>query len=610
MSIFSNVPLRKPKSTSFNLSHTVYSTTTFGRLVPTQVEDMMPSDFVKCRTSHKVRFLPMLTPPFGQCYIKSRSFFVPYRLVVPKWEDFITGYYEKLRNGQVVFQATPNLLLKLSNLVQPNSYVRFLFSSDRDTKWPSYGRAARNENLLDYLRIQFPNAPTTMPNVEMSKILAFWKIYFDYFVDENLGHAFKEGFGPNHYLPRYMENSSVVQEGVQRVFTYDDFMSMGVVINGVSGWTRLSDALEKYSLIDIDCSHEASAAAVYNLLSLPNITYQKDYFTSALPWAQKGQPVTLPIFNSETLEVSDGIVSSFDGMQTPAGQVMYTPIDESTTGTPLASRVNNVNNPLKLKVSGQVVNVSNLNPVTINDLRVSFRLQEWLERNARGGSRYIEQIQSHFGVRPQDYRLQRAEYIGGSMQPIVINEVLQTSETSETGSPLGTMGGHSVTVGSARTFKYKAYEHGVLLTISYVTVKPIYFQGVDRRNTRVNFYDFCFPEFAHLGEQSINTTEIYSSDSAPQTFGFQSRYAEYKHERDVMCGGMTSSAFRSWMFGVRDFSSQPQLTSDFVTVDPVAESSLLSPFPVVDGVDDVMLVESYNDTKMTRPLPKYGVPYM
>lgn len=609
-SIFSSVPLRKPKSSAFNMNHTVYATSTFGRLFPTCCEDLIPSDIVKGYHANKVRFLPMLTPPFGQTFIKSRTFFCPYRLVIPGWEKFITGYYEKMRNGQIVFDAVPNVMVNGNSLIGTDSHIKYLFSSEKQSGWSHPGM--RNLNLLDYLHIQFPNNPTSLPNFEIAKVLAFWKIYFDYFVDENIGFQLHRGLDNTvHRYPLFLDSDgSIVQK--ERIFEYDDLLAM--IISGSdsrpSEAITLGSAIEKGGIISFNTSPYYNAS-IYNLLRLPSVTYQKDYFTSSLPWAQKGQPVTLPIFNSETLEVTSANVQ-ISGPRA-GGDVQWSSLPSETHGTLNSLPSSGSAAPLSLTVSGQTVNVANLNPLTINDLRVSFRLQEWLERNARGGSRYIEQIQSHFGVRPQDYRLQRSEYIAGSTQPIVINEVVQTSQSDST--PLGTMGGHSVTVGSTPKYRYKAYEHGVLLTLTYITVKPIYYQGVDRRNTRVNFYDFCFPEFAHLGEQAIDTTELQASVPS-QTFGFQSRYAEYKHERDSIVGGMTSSTFLPWLFGVRNFENTPTLSPEFLHVDPSKDESLLSPFPVVSssdaeaGVEDQMIVESYNAINMLRPLPKYGVPYM
>ncbi len=599
MSIFDSVPITRPKRSAFNLSNTVYSTTEFGRLCPTSVQECMPADIVKGNHSHKVRFLPMLTPPFGSCFIKSRTFFVPYRLVLPNWEKFITGYYERLRNGQVVFDAQPNTLIDGSTFI-PKDLLDYYTSDDS----PGH-RSMRQYNMLDYIGIQFPNGVTSLPNFEIAKLLAFWKIFFDYFVDENLGHNMLSNPATGSFPQKF--NDDGMQEDISRAFNYEDFMSMLVYIKGMSDPITLQSALEKGGLISFVSDNDDNVAVIRNLIHLPNITYKKDYFTSALPWAQKGQPVTIPLFDSATLEVSPvNVRAEMSDVTDPLGSsVIYD--QQGSEGTFRATSSSGRPTNIRLSVSGQTVDVANLNPLTINDLRTSFRVQEWLERNARGGSRYIEQIQSHYGVRPQDYRLQRSEYISGTSQPVTFNEVLQTSESNS--SPLGTMAGHSVTIGSTRRYKYKCYEHGVLMTISYLTVKPIYFQGIDRRNTRVNFYDYCFPEFAHLGEQAIDNTELYSV-AEKGTFGFQSRYAEYKHSRDSLVGGMTSSVFRPWFFGVRNFANNPNLTTEFITVDPAVETDLNAPFPVVEDTTDHVLVESYNDIKMIRPLPKYGVPYM
>lgn len=333
--------------------------------------------------------------------------------------------------------------------------------------------------------------------------------------------------------------------------------------------------------------------------------WEKDYFTSALPWAQRGGEVNLPLAGNAPIDVlyaaSGQPIGHLGGVTGTGGSANLSnvTITGATTSIPSSTHV-------KMQA-----NLNEASTVTINDLRRSIKLQEWLEKNARGGARYIEQIFSHFGVKSSDARLQRVEFLGGGKTPVVISEVLQTSGTPSANSssaetPLGTMGGHGVSVGSTHEFTKFFEEHGIVMGILSVVPKTAYQQGTPRMFTKYDKFDYYFPEFAHLGEQEIKNQELYTTNDAAYnagTFGYTPRYAEYKYRESRVCGDFRST-LNFWHLG-RIFSSAPNLNSAFVHVHP---SSLNRIFAVTDDNTQHLWCQVYHDIKAVRPMPKFGTP--
>ena len=266
-------------------------------------------------------------------------------------------------------------------------------------------------------------------------------------------------------------------------------------------------------------TNEWTSSTVYPLLKLRKRAWEKDYFTSALPYAQKGQALELPLTGDAPIYMESPALGKHNLIgYTTNGQ---TDVDLGLVGN--ASTTIGV--PLK-------ADMSSVNSATINELRSAFQIQKWLEKNARGGTRYIEQILSHFGVRSSDARLQRPEYLGGGKTPVTVSEVLQMSATEAT-SPQGNMAGHGLSVGSSHSFKRFFEEHGFIIGIMSVLPRTAYFQGLPKMFTRSDRFDYAWPEFAHLGEQEVKNQEVYldlGDDVYNKgTFGYQPRYTEYRY---------------------------------------------------------------------------------
>lgn len=329
------------------------------------------------------------------------------------------------------------------------------------------------------------------------------------------------------------------------------------------------------------------------IMALRKRAWEKDYFTSALPWSQRGAESELPVENTITY-------------REPA-DVKYLDDTNPVADTPFLAEGSGL-----MKAAGVDVKIENIDEiagsVTINDLRRSIRLQEWLEKNARGGARYIEQILSHFGVKSSDARLQRAEYLGGGKAPVTISEVLSTTNFDDgaEGIPQGNMAGHGVSVGRSNGFKRTFEEHGYIIGIMSVLPRTAYQQGIPRHFSRFDKFDYYWPEFANIGEQEILLKELYYDPTAvagqgTETFGYQSRYAEYKYAPSTVHGEFRDS-LTYWHMG-RIFSAKPVLNAAFVKSDPTDRI-----FSVEDPTSEKLYAHLLNRVSALRPMPYFGTP--
>ena len=322
--------------------------------------------------------------------------------------------------------------------------------------------------------------------------------------------------------------------------------------------------------------------------------WEKDYFTSALPWTQRGPNTPVPItFDPTTGEPSQ----AWDVFATPPAlnTVANSNIDIDSSGNVVGADTG-----AGRKITA-LDNTDSLN-LLVNDLRTATRLQRWLEKQARGGYRYIETILSHFGVKSSDQRLQRAEYLGGGRQPVVMSEVLNSSATATEAQ--GTMAGHGISVGTANSMRKRFEEHGFLFGIMSVIPRTNYFQGIRRHLSRTDKLDYFWPEFAHLGEQEVLQKEIYvdklDTDAANNAvFGYQQRYAEYKYGCSSVHGDFRST-LDFWTL-TRKFATRPVLNNAFTESDPSTRI-----FAVETG--DTLWCQIYNNVRARRPIPYFADP--
>ena len=323
-----------------------------------------------------------------------------------------------------------------------------------------------------------------------------------------------------------------------------------------------------------------------------------DYFTSALPWPQKGADVVMPLAGNAPIftEASSGTVVTVDAPNMTGGQAYLRHDVDSSAVTYMQDST-----PTSL-----FADLTEAAGATINQLRLAFATQKFLEIQARGGSRYIEVIKNHFNVTSPDARLQRPEYLGGGSSPVNISPVAQTSST-DTVTPQGNLSAIGTTVLSGHSFTKSFTEHTIVIGMVSVRTDLTYQQGLNRMFSRETIYDYYWPTLSTIGEQAVKNKEIYAQGSAADetTFGYQERYAEYRYKPSSVTGKFRSNAtgtLESWHYA-QEYASLPLLGDSWIQV---TDTNVQRTLAVAS--EPQFIFDSLFKLKCTRPMPVNSIP--
>ena len=546
---FALLPQANIKRSVFDRSFVYKTTFDEGKLVPYFVDEVLPGDTF---TLNPVEFCRLATPvvPFmDNLYIESFFFFVPCRLVWDNWAK-MCGEQENPEDSTDFIVPTVSLKFSAASVGTIPDYMG-LGCSDFGASNPSSGN----------------NVVMNLP------FRSYWLIWNEWFRDENLQKSVKVSKGDANTIVEPMGSGTANPN-----YGFPD---------GVSQWYHCAPRGKRH-----------------------------DYFTSCLPWPQKGPAVDLPLGQTAVVTGQDNIsltmpsaylqgYSSDNGYRN-MGQLLGGSIT-SVRSESYSQLKSAPNLTLKGSMSGLSVDLSSATSITINSLRQAFMLQRYYEIDARGGTRYTEKLQAHFGVTNPDARLQRPEFLGSHSAMMSINPIAQTSSTNDT-SPQGNLAAYGVHGQRYHAFTKSFSEFGYIIGLINVRADLTYQQGIHKMWTRSDMFDFYWPSFAHLGEQAVLNKEIYAQGTADddKVFGYQERYAEYRYKPSLITGQFRSTFNQTldvWHLSQK-FDSLPTLSDQFIQDHPP-----VSRVVAVPTYPHFLLDVKFN-LKCIRPMPMFGTPGM
>lgn len=533
----------------FDRSSSVKLSFNVGDVVPFYVDEVLPGDSFQIRTSKVVRMQTLLTPLMDNIYLDTYFFFVPNRLTWEHWKQF---------NGENTESAwIPQTEYQVPQLTAPAA------------GW-SVG------TIADYMGI-----PTGVENLSVNALpfRAYALIMNEWFRDQNLTDPLN--------IP------------------VDD-----ATVQGVNTGTYVSDVAKG---------------------GLPfKASKYHDYFTSCLPAPQKGPDVTIQtaqLGNAPVVPMNKPVPK--DLLNYPYNVYIPNGNGDFEAGYHAGSVHKNAfggaywladtgNADLDPTIDNGVVGYpanlwaqfdNTVSVATINELRTAFQIQKLYERDARGGTRYIEILKSHFGVTSPDARLQRPEYLGGSRVPININQVIQQSSTAEGTTPLGDTAAYSLTTDVHGDFMKSFVEHGFVIGVMVARYDHTYQQGIERFWSRKSRFDYYWPVLANIGEQAVLNKEIYAQGTAQdnEVFGYQEAWADYRYKPNRVAGEMRSAYAQSldvWHLG-DDYSQLPKLSDSWIREDKANVNRVIA---VSDQNANQLFADIYIQNRTTRPMPLYSIP--
>lgn len=538
---FGNIPTKTIRRSKFKRPCSHKLTMNTGRIVPIYRDELLPGDSVRIKVSSLIRMTTPVNPVMDNAWIDLYFFAIPRRLCWEHWKQFM-GENDTDEWEQTTQYTVPK-------------------TTAPDGGW-------NKGTIADYMGARIG---TSNIWIDSCYLRAYAIVYNEWFRNQNL--------------------------------TEPVAVSLGDATTSGSNGNDYTNDVEKGG---------APALAVK----------YADYYTRALPEPQKGDPVFVPlggtapvIGNGLTLGLTDGD-NHFGGlyqMEHVTNQPIFTAGEHSygenagdTTRGNYPFGTESIGVTKDKTKSGLIADLSNTTAgATINALREAYAIQKLMETDARGGTRYIENIRSHFGITSPDARQQRPEYLGGKRIPINMTEVVQQSETGTT--PMGDTAGKSLTIDSDDMVHYASTEHQIILGLAVIRTEHTYQQGIDRILRRQNKYDFYFPALSNIGEQPIYESEIYAQGTSDDddVFGYQEAWAEYRYSNNRISGELNSDyslALDSWHYG-DDYSAAPALSDTWVKETDANVARTLAV-----ETQDQFICDFYFDQTWVRPMPVYSVP--
>lgn len=537
---------------TFNRDHSIKTSFNVGDIIPFMVDEVLPGDTFNVNTSKVVRLQTLLTPVMDNIYLDTYYFFVPNRLVWEHWKQF---------NGENTQSAwIPQTEYEIPQITAP-----------ANTGW-NVG------TIADYFGV-----PTGIANLSVNALpfRAYALIMNEWFRDQNLQQPLN--------IP--VSDSTVA---------------------GVNTATFVTDIAK---------GGKPFIASKY-----------RDYFTSCLPAPQKGPDVGIGLSgNAGVYGDGHGLVFTNNGSggltsitgSTSSSSTYWVGSKSEYAGSTLPKSVTagytesmpysilglSTKTELANKSfsSGVYADLGSASAITINALRMAFAIQKLYEKDARGGTRYIEILKAHFGVTSPDSRMQRPEYLGGNRIPINVNQVVQLSQTDAT--PLGDTAAYSLTTDSNSDFTKSFTEHGFVLGLMVARYDHTYQQGLERFWSRKDRFDYYWPVFANIGEQAVKNKEIYATGTSTdnEVFGYQEAWADYRYKPNRVTGEMRSTYAQSldvWHLG-DEYSALPHLSDSWIREDKTNIDRVLA---VTSLVSNQLFADIFISNKTTRPMPLHSIP--
>lgn len=544
--------MERPRS-KFDRSHQLLTTINEGELVPIYCDEVLPGDTAKVRLNGLIRMSTPVYPVMDNAYMDTYFFFVPCRLLWEHWENMFgennTDYW-----AEKTEYSTPKTTIK--------------------------GQGIQNGTIGDYFGI-----PTKVPlEVNALPARAYAMIYNEWFRDENLEAPIMIGYKKTDKAGN-SEDPEADGEKYANEPTYTATVSEGALY----------------------ATKPAKAGKFH------------DYFTSCLPSPLKSDPVEIGLTGNAEVRAYSGIpanekatdleIRAFNSTATPStAQGVLNAITSTVNGAPVqlhGKRINGINDSVYLGAD-----LSSVNAISIQDLRMAIALQHIFEADARNGTRYREFLSGTWGVTSPDSRLQIPEYIGGQRIAINVNQVVQTSQTDPTtGQALGNTAAYSLTTCSKQMVDYAATEYGFIIGLAVVRVEHSYQQGLATKWTRGGRFTYYDPRLAALGEQPVYNREIYAqgTDEDKEIFGYQESWADYRYKPSYVTGEMRSNyqtSLDAWHYA-DDYDKLPRLSAEWIQE---GTQNIDRTIAVTSAKSHQFLCDFYFTEDWYREMPIYGIP--